>query len=385
MKREDLLREADALRSAYARGDIDQGTFRGRWAALRVQDSDGTWWSVDGNSGELVRFDAASGAWRPVSAVSAPPAQPQAAPPGATPQAPAPARRSGARAYLDIVGRDPTGLLGLALAVLLSLLVAHAGWHVLSFPPRFLAQQTVVQQSLGRAAQSGVQDLGCREAPAGSARFYACAAMVGFGYGKCSGYQAGTMEMYVCSSTVAARVSTAPLLTILFLFLLVKPLARGLSALINRLPEEVRFLGPPALATAVFTMMWAHAHYTTANEMGIVGQQSFPAVIGAFTYATMRYTKLVQRVFTGFFTFRDHIPWLFRLLITLTIPTVASLAMTYQQRASWLTNSAGLEQRVVLIALIAGYLLLVPGLKPKQGRDDRGTRGASTAAQEVGR
>jgi hypothetical protein len=383
MNRDDLLREAEVLRSAHTRGDIDSDTFAARWAALRAQDGDGTWWAVDGSSGNLVWFDAGSGTWRPPVPASRPNDVPQVGPP-ASESAPDRAQRSGARAYLGLITREPTGLLGLLLAVLLSLFVAHAGWDVLSFPPRFLAQQTVVQQSLGRAAQSGVQDLGCREAPAGSARFYACAAMVGFGYGKCSGYQAGTLEMYVCSSTVAARVSTAPLLMILFLFLLVKPLARGLSALINRLPEEVRFLGPPALATAVFTMMWAHAHYATANETGIVGQQSFPAVIGAFTYATMRYTRLMQRVFAGFFAFRDHIPWLFRFLITLAVPTLASLAMTYQQRASWLTNSASIEQRVVLIALIAGYLLLVPGLKRKRGKDERGAPGASSAAPGVG-
>jgi hypothetical protein len=173
----------------------------------------------------------------------------------------------------------------------------------------------------------------------------------------CADLTPGTLEMYICSAKIGLVTLIGPILMMLLIFLLRKPLSRWVHNLTPKLPEGGRFLAAPALATLIFTIAWSGAHKDTSFQMGILPQIIFPAVVGLYTYVLARYSSGLQHLFAGFFNFRDKIPSWVRFVIVIAVPILIGLAIT---TADSVGGGAAKEQFVVLVALVNGYLFLAP-------------------------
>ena len=173
----------------------------------------------------------------------------------------------------------------------------------------------------------------------------------------CSGSTPGTFQMYLCSAGVGLLTLAGPVLLIVLIFLLRKPLTKAAGRLTLKLPEGVRFLVAPVLATTIFVLAWAGFHHTVTFQVGLLPQIIFPVVIGLFTFAVARYGPSVQRALGPFFDFRDRFPRWLRLVAAIAVPIVISMAITYQERV---TQADLKEQFVVLVALVTVYLATAP-------------------------
>jgi len=173
----------------------------------------------------------------------------------------------------------------------------------------------------------------------------------------CTNMQPGSFQMYICSAGVGLLTIAVPILLMLIIFLLRKPLTKWVQQLIPKLPEESRFLVMPAFATIIFIIAWSGAHKDTGSQWGILPQMVFPAVIGLFTYSVTRYGPRLQLGLKPFFDTRDKFPKFLRFLIVMAVPIVISLVITAQERVS---QEALKEQFVVLVTLITGFLVMAP-------------------------
>jgi hypothetical protein len=173
----------------------------------------------------------------------------------------------------------------------------------------------------------------------------------------CTNIDPGSFRMYLCSAGVGLLTIAVPLLSMLVIFLIRKPLTRWIQKLIPKLPEESRFLVMPAFATAFFVIAWSGAHRLTGTQWGILPQMVFPAVIGLFTYSVAQYGPKLQMSLKPFFDTRDKFPKLLRFLIVIAVPMVISLVITAQERVS---QEALKEQFVVLVALVTGFMIMAP-------------------------
>lgn len=178
-----------------------------------------------------------------------------------------------------------------------------------------------------------------------------------FGDKNCATLTPGTSEMRRCAATVALWKMTGPLVLAVAVFLLRKRLSRLIGKLGAKLHPGGRPLLGPLLATLLFLLVWAGSHARTGGLTGIVPQKAFPAVIGVYTFAVVRYGPTLQRRMARFFERRDRVPVILRALVTLAIPTVVSLLITNQERVS---DTAQKEQFVVLIGLVLAYFMLSP-------------------------
>ncbi|MEK7215695.1 MAG: hypothetical protein AAB289_08890, partial [Chloroflexota bacterium] len=110
-------------------------------------------------------------------------------------------------------------------------------------------------------------------------------------------------------------------------------------------------------ATLFFTISWSGAHTATALQSGILPQTMFPAVVGLFTFAVVRYGPPLQRSLVSFFDVRDRYPMKLRFGVAILVPFLASLLITFESRVS---QTALKEQVVVVISLVTGYLAMAP-------------------------
>ncbi len=179
--------------------------------------------------------------------------------------------------------------------------------------------------------------------------------------------------MYFCSAKVALTVLLGPLAVCVVLLALRKALASWVRKLTARLPEAVRFLPAPLLAALLFGVVWAGAHAQTSDSQGLVSQKTFPALVGLFTYATMRYGRGLQKLLAGLFDLRDRLPRAMRWAALLGAPILLSLLLTAQERV---TETALKEQVVVLFSLVLAYVLMTPrgGAMADMLRKGRGGR-----------
>ena len=162
----------------------------------------------------------------------------------------------------------------------------------------------------------------------------------------------GTFEMFLCSTVVAARTLAGPL-AIVALILLLRPVIVGiLKRVTPALPASVRFLVGPIVATLLFEIVWAGIHYNTA----VTTQVLFPALIGMFTFATMRYRATIVRALGPFLGFRDRFPKVLRIAGVIALPLVLSLVLS---EGGYVYNAPLKEQFVAIVALVAGYLAVV--------------------------
>lgn len=173
----------------------------------------------------------------------------------------------------------------------------------------------------------------------------------------CAGEIPGTSGMRSCATQAGVLKMVGPIAFAVGIFIARRPLTRWTQALATKLPDGLRPLVAPMLATLLFLLMWAGTHKDSSDEVGLLPQKAFPALIGSYTYAVMRWGTELQRRLSGFLDLRDRLPFVARLVITLAVPTAVSFIITNQDRVS---DSALKEQFVVVIGLSLAYLFLVP-------------------------
>jgi hypothetical protein len=173
----------------------------------------------------------------------------------------------------------------------------------------------------------------------------------------CINEQPGTSAMRVCGMKVAAVKMVGPVVLAVLVVVFRVKLAKWVSRVSVKLHPGARPLVAPTLATLLFLLIWAGSHSKTADQDGLLPQRAFPAVVGAYTYAVVRYGPALQATMKGFFTKRERVPMSARIIVTVAIPTLFSLLITNQDRVS---RTAMKEQIVVLLGLAIAYLLLSP-------------------------
>ncbi len=248
------------------------------------------------------------------------PAQAPAAGSGAGASAPAqPSLGEQVVAFLRWVQQEKTGAAAAGLVFVVGAILSMVGWTPLGWPPGFI--RALVPQT------------------------------------NCVGVPIQSVQMYLCSAKVGLLVLTGPLVVIVVMFLLRKQITTLVGRAVPRLPQEARFLVAPVLATAMFVMGWSGAHQQTAFQSGILPQNVFPAVIGLFTFAVVRFGPKVQGALVAYFDVRDRFPVWMRLAAAAAVPMLISFLITFQDRVS---QEAFKEQFVVLIGLASGYLAMAP-------------------------
>jgi hypothetical protein len=161
-----------------------------------------------------------------------------------------------------------------------------------------------------------------------------------------------------CSALLAiySLIGSAAVMGILYVYR--KALTRALGRLLAKLPGEAEFLSAPVLATVIFTLGWSGVAFHFFDRPGIVIDGLFPPVVGLLTYATTRYDPYVQRSLGPLLAVRDRWSLKVRLGASIAISFVLSLCFTPR------LEPPVRDQVLVIIAMIAGYLLLTP---PKVG------------------
>lgn len=166
---------------------------------------------------------------------------------------------------------------------------------------------------------------------------------------------AGTGPVTIlCSAGAAVLTLAAPVLLLVALFVLRKRIADLIRRTVERLPAATRFLVGPAVATALFVLTWASAHHDVL-QWGLVPQILFPAVVGLFSWVTVRWNVAVQERFATFFARRDALERRRRFAIAAAVPAVLGLLLGIDP-----SGFPWKEQLVVLVGLASTYLALVP-------------------------
>jgi hypothetical protein len=178
----------------------------------------------------------------------------------------------------------------------------------------------------------------------------------------CTSIAPGTTLMFFCSTGIGLLTLLGPLVALALLVVFRKPLVRGLGILLPKLPEELRFLVVPVLATIVFTITWAGLHYEAPGDTGFLPNIVFPAFVGIFTFLGIRYAAPVQRALAPFFDLRDRIPKTARLAAVVGVPVLVSWLLTRAgaEEDFRTMESTIKEQLIVVIALANAWLLISP-------------------------
>ncbi len=140
-------------------------------------------------------------------------------------------------------------------------------------------------------------------------------------------------------------------------FVVRRPLQVFASRLARVLPAG--YAAPPLLATVLFALSWAGAHAGRGTDVGLLPQLIFPAVSGVFAFSVARYGQTLQGRAGGYFRARDHLGPRWRFILLMVLTTAASYALARVLGAS---GKVLTEQLLVVIGMLAGYLLLAPGL-----------------------
>lgn len=171
--------------------------------------------------------------------------------------------------------------------------------------------------------------------------------------GDCFGVPSGPL-MYLCSAKLAALTLIGPLTVLVLVFLLRHRIADIVKRNVARVPDAARFLVGPAIATALFTLTWADTH-DMALDWGLVPQLLFPALVGLFAWASVRWNVELQERLARFFDARDRLTRRRRFAIAAAVPAVIGLVLGLDP-----ANAAAKEQLVVLMGLASAYLAVVP-------------------------
>lgn len=252
------------------------------------------------------------------------PAPPEAAPP------PGPSVGPITRA-LAWAGADPSGFKPAILVVLVCAAISYVGWAPLCIPIR--------------ALKATIPQVTCSDLPPGS------------------------VAMYVCSAKVGLVALILPVAIMVAFFVLRGAVARLVTRATQHMPSDAGFLLTPVIATVFFTLSWAALHLETGAG-GYLPQKAFPAVIGLFTYCTVRFGPAVQQSLRRFFDVRDQIPVPGRYVLMFLVPAALAFLLTFGERSVWITQTAEKEQLIVVVSLLFGFALLAP----RQGNLAEGVR-----------
>lgn len=163
--------------------------------------------------------------------------------------------------------------------------------------------------------------------------------------------------MYVCNSPFPWLIMLSPVVFTAVLFLFRRRLGAWLrKAVIPRVPDNLRFLAAPMIATAIFAISWSYLHLASWYRVGIVPEVVFPVVIGLFTLATTTYGSHLRAKLRSFIQVRDRLWRPLRLLGALALPTLLAIAVVRS------TSNVDLSsQLIVTISLVLVYVLMIPG------------------------
>jgi hypothetical protein len=247
----------------------------------------------------------------------APPGYPPSYPPGYPP--PQQTLPEMLDSFGKSVTREPTGLLALAVVFGVCAAVSLILWWPLSIPTMVIRVLTPVVT--------------------------------------CTGMAPGSPGMYLCSIMVGLMVMIGPIILMVAVILLRPVINKYVKILGPKIPEGIRFLMAPIIATMIFELAWTGSHINTSFQSGILPQLIFPSVVGIFAFVVDRFGPFFQKSLTSFFDFRDRYPPWLRLAAAIGIPIVISLIITLQERVSF---EAFKEQFIVLVSLTVGYLAMAP-------------------------
>lgn len=205
------------------------------------------------------------------------------------------------------------------LVALASLVLAVAGWSILGLPARAISEV--------------IPD------------------------GNCTTLTPGTSAMTWCSARVGLMRVLGPMLVVLAMLFLRKPLSKVTRLTSAKLPRNLRFLVAPTMATGLFTMAYAEIHRSTADQSGLVPQRIFPVVIGLFMFALSRGGPALSRKLGGFFRVRDKVPVWVRIPIALLPPLLIGYTM---MKGDVVTDTARKEQLTILLSLATMFLAVAP-------------------------
>ena len=186
-----------------------------------------------------------------------------------------------------------------------------------------------------------------------------------FLYELCRTLEVESAPMFMCSAAIGIMVvASGPLLLAAGMFVVRSQIAQAVKKLTAGVPAAGRFMVAPLTAVLLFLPCWAGAHASTASNMGLLPQTIFPTVIGLFTWATGRATPWVQHRMDAWLAWRDGLSFAMRVAIPVIVPLVASVVFTRLVIGSSGSlsdsNAAVPEQLTVLVALVAGFLTVVP-------------------------
>lgn len=215
---------------------------------------------------------------------------------------------------LEQAAEDRSGVRATVVVVLVAVLVAIVLWFPLAYPVRAL---------------TGIVPVG-----------------------NCAGLSGPLASL--CSVKLAVLTLLAPAVMLVAVFLLRRPIAAVVRRSVERLPDVARFLVGPALATALFTLTWSNAHQDPLQS-GLVPQILFPALVGLFGWATVRWNAAIQDRSARFFAIRDALARPRRFAIAAAVPAVLGIVIGLDP-----SGFAAKEQLVVLVGLASTYVALVP-------------------------
>lgn len=225
-----------------------------------------------------------------------------------------PARASDAvMRYLERAADDPSGVRATVAVAVAAALVSVAGWIPFGWPAQTLAAVVPVPRCTGT----------------------------------------GPLTL-LCSAWAAILTLAAPVAILVALFVLRKRIADLIRRSVERLPMATRSLVGPAIATALFVLTWASAHHDVL-QWGLTPQILFPAVVGLFSWITVRWNIAIQERFAAFFARRDALTRRRRFAIAAAVPAVLGLLFGIDP-----SGFPWKEQLVVLVGLASTYVALVP-------------------------
>lgn len=178
----------------------------------------------------------------------------------------------------------------------------------------------------------------------------------------CASGRPGTASMWRCSAQAGLMHSAGPIALIAGGLVFRRPLMARLKALTARLPANGRFLVAPVVSTGLFTMVYADIHRDTSSLSGLVGQRTFPAVVGLSSYVIGRAGPGLAARGGRLLAARDRLPRWLPLLLAVAVTLLAAFQLNRQSRV---TMTAEKEQKVILLGLVSTGLAVLAKPKPK--------------------
>lgn len=177
--------------------------------------------------------------------------------------------------------------------------------------------------------------------------------------GNCVGLELGSAAMYRCSAAVGLRTLVGPLVIVVLLVLFRRRMTGLMQRTAHALPGYARFLVTPVYTTLAFALYYAPVHYEMGLFSGLVEQRTFPALMGAWTFALRRYGQMFGETpaVKELYDWRDKQPVGLRMAVAVLVPLAVSLAITFQDRV---TQSVLKSQWIALLTITVGYLALMP-------------------------